>query len=403
MRKKLDIFIAGRYLRSRKSHSVVNLIAWVSSAAVAVPVAAMVILMSVFNGFEGMIKAMFTHFDPDIMVEAAAGKTFASEGIVQLIAAVDGVAAVSPILDENALLVYGNRQYIAKVRGVDDNFGEVIPIDAAVDEGEFSLYFGDRPQALVGRGVAYNLGVNYSILQSIKIFVPRRGAAFSSLLPMNAFRSGYVLPSGIFTLDAQTDGEYMLIPLDYAQNIFGYDGRVSGIMVRTDNPASVKAELGKMLGDEYSVKDRYQQKASLYRVMTAEKWGIFFIVLLVLLISSCATVGSAAMLIIDKRDDIFTMSVMGADRKLTRRIFVNHGMMVSMIGAAAGLVLGLGFCFAQQYLGLIPMPAQSFLMDSYPVAVQWGDIALVAAVVTAINYIIIKFTVSIMISSKNDA
>ena len=399
-RRSLPLFIAGRYLRSRRSHSVINLITWVSSVAVAVPVAAMIILLSVFNGFEGMVRSMFTYFDPDIMVTVAQGKSFDPKQAQQKIAGVKGVENTSFILDENALLVYGGHQYIGTVRGADQMFDKVIPIEKAVDGGRYQPYFGDMPQALLGRGMAYNLGVNHQMMEPVKLYVPRRGSSFSSLLPLESFRSGSLFPSGVFALDAQTDGEYIIVPLEFAQSLFGYGGKVSGIMVKVGQGASsdrVKAELKKVLGEEFSVKDRYEQKVSLYRVMTSEKWGIFFIILLVLVVSSCAVVGSLVMLIIDKKEDIFTLSVMGAGRGLIRKVFVGHAMMISMIGAVGGLLLGLAVCLAQQYLGIVPMPADSFLMESYPVEVHWSDVAVVAASFTLINYIIIKFTASIMI------
>ncbi|MDR0511313.1 MAG: ABC transporter permease [Rikenellaceae bacterium] len=393
-------FVAGRYLHSRRSHSVINLITGVSAVAVAVPVAAMIILLSVFNGFDGMIRTMFSHFDPDILISPARGKTFEPDSLLQTVNATQGVGQTSLFLDETALLVYGDRQFIATVRGVDSLFAQVIPIEAAVDLGEYMPWFGDMPRALVGRGVAYNLALNYTFEEPLRLFAPRRGGSFSSLLPLDNFRTGSLQASGVFTLDAQTDGEYIVVPLDFARRVFDYPCRVSGVMVRLAEGASVErtvATLQNSLGSDYTVKDRFQQKASLYRIMASEKWGIFFIVLMVLLISSCAVVGSLAMLIIDKRDDIATLSVMGAPAALVRRIFVAHAMLVSMLGAVGGLLLGLAVCYAQQRLGLVPMPAQSFLVRSYPVEVRLWDVALVAATFTTLNFLIIRLTASIML------
>jgi lipoprotein-releasing system permease protein len=256
------------------------------------------------------------------------------------------------------------------------------------------------PQALVGRGVAYNLGLNYTLTEPVKVFVPRRGAAISSLLPMESFRSGSVFPSGVFTLDAQTDGEYVVVPLEFARRVFDYPERASGVMVRTAagvSPEKASMALQQAVGDEYTVRDRYRQKETLYRILSSEKWGIFFIVLMVLLIASCAVVGSLVMLIIDKRDDIATLSIIGAPVRLVRRIFVTHAVSVSMLGAFGGLLLGLAVCLAQQLFGLVPMPAQSFLVQSYPVEVRLADVALVAVTVMSINYMIIRLTAAVMV------
>jgi len=399
----LPLFIARRYLRSKRSLSVINLVSWVSAVAVAVPVAAMIILLSVFNGFEGMVRGMFTHFDPDIMVTAARGKVFRIDTLRVRLDSQPGVAAVSLFLDENALLRYGDRQSIATVRGVDSLFTRVVPIDKSLDRGEYRQWFGDLPQAVVGRGLAWDLGVGQNIQQPINIFVPRRAATFSSLLPIADFRSGGVFPTALFALDVETDGQYIIVPLVFWQRLTDYGGRVTGAMIKTEagQTGKVKAELRRALGDDYLVRDRLEQKASLYRVMVYEKWGIFFIILLVLIISSCAVVGSLAMLIIDKQQDIFTLSVLGANRRFIRRVFINHAMMIAMIGASSGLALGLAFCLLQQRCGFKSMPAQTFLTDSYPVEIHAGDIALVALTVAVVDYIIIKFTASIMIKGRN--
>ncbi|GHV01003.1 membrane protein [Bacteroidia bacterium] len=399
----LPLFIARRYMRSKRSLSVINLISRVSMVAVAVPVAAMIILLSIFNGFEGMVRGMFTRFDPDIMVTAARGKVFDPDTLGCNVAAWPGVEAVSMFLDENALARYGDRQFIVSVRGADSLLGRVVPIEECIEQGDYRQWFGDMPQAIVGRGVAWNLGVSCHMPQPISLFVPRRGAIFSSLLPLESFRSGGVFPAGIFALDVETDSQWIIVPLEFWQQVSGYEGRASGLMIKTErdsDAAKVKESLRKELGANYVVRDRLEQKASLYRVMVYEKWGIFFIVLLVLVISSCAVVGALAMLILDKQDDIFTLSVFGANRTFIRRIFIDHAMMTAMAGAGAGLALGLLFCLLQSWLGLIAMPAQTFLTDSYPVEVHIVDIAVVAATVAVVDYIIIRFTASLMIKRQ---
>jgi lipoprotein-releasing system permease protein len=397
--RRLSLLFARRYLFSRKSHSVIGVISRVSAFAVGVPVAAMVILLSVFNGFDALVKSMFREFDPDIVVTAAEGKVFDPQSVEGKVLSFPGVERVSRVLEDNALLEYRGRQYIATIRGVDSLYGEVVPIEGMVVEGKYELRFGDMMQALVGQGVAYNLGVRTALYDPIKVFIPRRGN-FSTLLPVDAYRTREIFPAGIFALDIDTDGQYVIAPLEFAEGLFDYPGKVSSLAVRTAQGADadkVASSLRKELGDEYKVLTRYQQKATMYRVMAYEKWGIFVIILLVMIIASFSVIGSLAMLIIDKRDDMRTMISLGGSVGFVRGIFVREGMMISLAGALGGMVFGLVLCWAQATFGLIPMPAETFLIDAYPVVVQPLDIVTVAVCFTAVSYIIAKFTVVRMI------
>lgn len=397
--RRLSMLFARRYLFSRKSHSVINVISGVSAFAVGVPVAAMVILLSVFNGFDTLIKGMYREFDPDIAIVAAEGKVFDPGAVSGRLADFPGVALVSQVVEDNALLEYRGRQYIATIRGVDSLYGSVVPIEDMVVEGEYQPWFGDMMQALVGQGVAYNLGVRTALYDPVKVFIPRRGS-FSTLLPVDAYRMREIFPSGIFALDADTDGKYVITPIEFARSLFDYPGKVTSLMVRTSpgtDVAKVAASIGSELGDEYRVLTRYQQKASLYEVMAYEKWGIFVIILLVMVIASFSVIGSLAMLIIDKRGDMRTIMSMGGSVGFVRSIFVREGMMISLAGALSGMVLGLLICWVQITFGLIPMPAATFLVEAYPVVVKLSDIAAIAVCFTAVSYIIAKFTVVRMI------
>lgn len=394
------MLFARRYLFSRKSHSVINTISRVSAFAVGVPVAAMVILLSVFNGFEELVKGMFRDFDPDIAISAAEGKVFDTGSFdLNALMRVEGVEEVSFVLEDQALLEYRGRQQVATVRGVDSLYGRVVPIEKMVVEGAYDLEFGDMAQALVGQGVAYGLGVRTVLYDPIKMYAPRRGS-FSTLLPIDAYRTKDAFPAGVFALDAETDGRYVIVPLDFAQALFDYEGRVSAAMVRTASGADadkVAAAVRYGLGDEYKVLTRYQQKASFYQIMTYEKWGIFFIILMVLVIASFSIIGSLVMLIIDKRKDTRTIMNMGGSVNFVRGIFVREGMMISLLGAIGGLVVGLLVCWVQITFGLVTIPADTFLVDAYPVEVQPLDIVTIIVCFTAVSYIITKFTVGRMI------
>lgn len=396
----LSLLFARRYLFSKKSHSVINIISAVSSFAVGIPVAAMVILLSVFNGFEGVVKQMYKAFDPDIAVTAYQGKFFERNSIdIEALKQIEGVENLSFVLDENGLLEYRKRQTIGIIRGIDSLFDQVVPIRDMVVKGEYAPMFGDIEQALVGQGVAYNIGVNTALYDPVRIYSPSR-KSFSSLLPVGSYRTEQILPSGIFALDLETDSQYIIVPLSFAERLFDYQGKASSLAIKTtpeSNPDRVRAAVSAKLGDSYKVLTRYQQKESLYKIMTYEKWGIFFIIALVMVIASFSIVGSLVMLIIDKRKDIRTVITIGATVGFVRSIFVKEGMLISTIGAVCGLLFGLGFCLLQQWLGLIKIPARTFMMDSYPIVIKAGDLIGIVLLFTVVNYIIARFTVIKMI------
>ena len=388
---RLPLFFARRYLFSRKSHSVINIISGVSAFSVAVPVMAMVVLLSVFNGFEGLIKTMYRSFDPDLAIMPARGQVFATDSVPRdELLRIDGVREVSYSLDGNALLEY---QFFGTVRGVDSLYAEVVPVDSMTVEGQYRLRFGDMPEAFVGQGVASALGVRTGLSSPITVYVPRRGRV-SPLLPYSFYRQQQVFPSGVFALEA--DGEYVFVPLDFAQRLFDYSGRASAAAVRLAEGASatrVKEAVAERLGDDFRVLTRYEQKESFYRIMAYEKWGIYFIILLVLLVASFS-------LIIDKRKDMRTLMTLGADVPLLRKIFVSEGMMVYLLGAAGGLALGLALALGQQHFGWLKLSGQTFLLDAYPVEVHAADLAWITVTFVAMSYLISSLTVRAMIPRR---
>ena len=388
---RLSTLIARRFLFSPKSHSVINIISRVSMVAVGIPVAAMVILMSVFSGFDDLIRKMYDAFDPDLVVLPAAGKVFDPAALdVAAIEALEGVSAVSLVLEESAMLEYRDRKVIVTVRGVDSLFRGVVPVDKMMDVGTFG-----GGGVVVGQGIAWQTGIRVGFADRVRFLVPGRGA-WSSLLPMTGISTIETPVEGIFVLDADTDGEYVLMPLERARELFDYEGMASGLMVRLADGASekrLKAAVRNAAGDDFRTLTRYEQKESLYRIMDLEKWGIFFIGLAVLVIASFSIVGSLIMLIIDKQEGIRTLGALGAGAGMVRGIFIRQGMMIGGIGAAAGLALGLVVCVVQQLFGVIPMPGSTFLVDSYPVLVRPVDMAVICLAFLMVNYLITIFTV----------
>ena len=396
---RLAQLFARRYFTSRNSLSVINIISKVSVFAVGVPVAAMVILLSVFNGFDGLVRSMYSVFDPDLMVVPAEGKTFAiATAEERMPAAAEGVAAYSYVLEESVLFEYRGRQAAGRLRGVDERYALVVPVQETITYGDYELRYGDMEQAVVGQGIAYVLGVKTALYDPLHIYAARRGD-YSPLLPIDGYSRGSLFPEGIFRLDAETDGTYVYCTLDFAQQLLDYEGRASGIAIRTDGtrPETVRRQLASALGDDFRVLTRYEQKASMYRILKVEKLGIFIISLFVLVIASFSIIGSLVMLILDKKEDIRILFTMGADVRFVRRIFVGEGMLIGAAGTLGGLCVGLAFALAQQRFGFIKMGAASCLVDAYPVAVQATDIVAIAATALAVTWLINRLTVARMI------
>lgn len=394
---RLASLFARRYFASRNSLSVINIIAKVSVFAVGVPVAAMVILLSVFNGFDGLVRSMYNVFDPDLMVVPAEGKTFETAAVEGRMASAEGVVAYSFVLEESVLFEYRGRQAAGRLRGVDDRYGLVVPVQGTISYGEYELRYGDMEQAVVGQGIAYVLGVRTALYDPLHIYAARRGD-YSPLLPIDGYSRGSLFPEGIFRLDAETDGTYVFCTLEFAQQLLDYEGRASAVAVRTEGrPEAVRKELSEALGDEFRVLTRYEQKASMYRILKVEKLGIFIISLFVLVIASFSIVGSLVMLILDKKEDIRILFTMGADVRFVRRIFVSEGMLIGAMGTAGGLCVGLAFAWAQQQFGFIKMGAASFLVDAYPVAVQGTDLVAIAVTALTVTWLINRLTVGRMI------
>lgn len=399
----LTRLFAVRYLFSRKSRSVINVIAGLSVVATAMPVAAMVILLSVFNGFESLVKSMCSAFDADLTVTPRRGAVFAPEAIdTAALAALPGVAALSFTLEQSALLEHDGRQATATIRGVDRTYSDVVPIVGTIEKGAYSLRVGDVERMVMGRTMAYRLGIRMLSESDVTLYAMRRNN-FSSLLPVESYTRRRVETGGIYTLDLDTEQQYALVSIETAQALFNYPGRVSALAIRTeeyDRIAETKRRVEALVGEEFRTETRDERQATFYRIMTYEKWGVFLISLLVLVVASFSMVGALAMLILEKRDDIRTLRALGVDRPGIRAIFTGEGMLIAAISAAIGLPLGVALTLLQQHYGLITIPAETFLMQSYPVELRRGDLAVVAATFAVVSAAVTRSTVRSMI--KND-
>ena len=386
----LSIYIAKRYLFAKKSRNAINIISAVSVAGVAVGTMALVIILSVFNGLETMVSAIFNTFDPDIKITAAEGKTFiADTSRLKLLAKVDGVSCYSLSLEENALLKYGDRQFIATIKGVDDSYAMVSNIDSSMFEGTFTLQSEKgRPYAIPGIGVAQYLGLRINFISQLSIWLPKKTGT-TSINAEDPFNKKFITPSGIFEVEKEYDSKYVYVPLAFARELIEVEEGVSSLEIKfTDraNPVIVQKNITKIFGKGFVVKNRYEQQEIFYKVMKSERLAIFFILTLILIIASFNIMGSLTMLIIEKERDIEILKSLGADNNLIRKIFIFEGWLISIIGAIAGIILGFAVCWVQQKFGLVKLNSESLIMDSYPVVMKIKDFIIVPATVLLIGY-----------------
>lgn len=391
---RLAPFIAKRYLFARKSHNVINIISAISAIGMAVGTAALIIILSVYNGFDSLIRSMMSTVEPDLLITPSAGKVFVPEGeAYDWIYDQPEVLSMCCILEENVFISYDGSQGLAKAKGVDWIYEEESPLADNIRNGEFRLYKGDIPQAVVGGSLAYELGINPRFVSPIEIYYPSRTKRISLADPASALEKARVFPSGVFSINEDVDKELMIVPIETMRQLLDYDDEVSAIEIRVVEGTGRKElrqlqdGIAKRLGDGFEVKDRYRQNEVLYKMMMYEKLATYLILLFVIIIIAFNIFGSLTMLIIEKEDDIRILRSMGADRKLIRRIFVLEGWMISLAGMAAGVVAGTVLALIQQHFGIIKMPGQ-FVVQAYPVILSWSDIAITAAAVAAIGYLI---------------
>lgn len=382
--------IAWRYLFARKSHNVINLISAVSAAGMAIGAAALILILSVYNGFDRIIESNLSDLDPDILVTSADGRRFIPDaGLVERLESDGRISSVCRVLEENVLLVYGDKQGIALAKGVDSLYEQVSPLASHLTAGEFSLHFGDVPQAAVGVSLAHEMGISPSFLDKLALCYPRRGAGIPLAGLSSSLGSVSVKPSCLFSINSQTDAGTVIVPIETMRRLLDEPEAVSGLELRTAAPAGRKLfrELESDLGPEYRLLDRRMQRPAIYKMMSYEKLAIYSILIFVVMIVAFNIFGSLSMLKIEKSGDMQTLRAMGADRKFTRRIFVYEGWLVSLSGLAAGLLTGVGAALVQQHFGVVKMP-RGFMISAYPCVLEFGDVLLTAAGVALIGFLI---------------
>ena len=395
-------YIARRYLFSKKSHNAINVISAISVCGVALATLALVCTLSVFNGFQDLVSTFFTAFDPQLKVVPVEGKVFdGQDERIRNLKSMPEIALVSESLEDNALVQYQGRQAMAVIKGMEDNFSELTPIDTILfGRGELLLHDEVADYAVPGVQLLASLGAGVRFLDPLEIYAPKRGAKVNMANPAASFNSGNLFSSGlVFAVNQEKyDGSYIITSLQFARKLFQYAGNeVSAVNLKLKPDAdagAVKAKIEEMLGSDFRVLDRYEQQADTFRIMEIEKLISYLFLTFILAIACFNVIGSLSMLIIDKRDDVETLRNLGADERQLLRIFLFEGRMISCIGAVAGIVLGVLLCWLQQTFGLISLGTSgSFIVDAYPVSVHFWDVTLVFFTVVAVSFLSVWYPV----------
>jgi lipoprotein-releasing system permease protein len=386
------LYIAKRYLFSKKSHNAINIISGISAAGVCVGTIALICVLSVFNGFESLIANMFSSFDPDLKISLVHGKTFETNNpVFGEIRKMKSVAYYTEVIEENALLRFKEKQMPATVKGVDGNFEQMTRIDSILYDGEFQLYDGAFQRAVPGVGVASILGLGVHFIDPLYIYAPKRTAKINLLRPENSFKQEGTFVSGIFSVrQLQYDDHYVLVSIALARDLFEYGpSTVSAIelkLAKGVDKAKEQTVLQEKLGERFVVKNRYEQQESFFKIMKIEKWITYLILCFILLIASFNIIGSLSMLIIDKKPDIETLRNLGANKLLIKQIFLFEGWMISLVGAVSGIAIGTLLCLLQEHFGLLKL-GTGYLVDAYPVVTNLSDTLLVLLTVLIMGFI----------------
>lgn len=390
----LENHIAWRYLFSKKGHNAINIVSGISAAAVMVVTAAMVCVLSVMNGFGVLVERMFSEFDPALMVVPAEGTTLRTDTapVVSLYARED-IEAVSMQLEQTALIRYKDHQLPARVMGVDSLFEQTAHIDSIITDGFYSVWDGAFERAVLGRGLAAQIGINAHFTGALHLYAPRRTERINLMRPDLSLLHEHAFIAGTFAVNQiDYDDQLMLVSLPLAQRLFEYDEHTASAL-RIQPREGVKisylqSQIAKALGPGYRVLDRYEQQADFFRILKIEKLLTVLLLVFILLIALFNSIGSLSMLIIDKREDIRILSDLGADEPTIRRIFLTEGWLISTLGTIGGLVIGVLLCLGQQYFGWLKLGSGAeYIISAYPVQVQAVDIVLVAVIVLTLGFV----------------
>lgn len=395
-------YIARRYLFSKKSTNAINIISGISITGVAVATMALIVTLSVFNGFHDLVASFFTQMDPQLKVTPIKGKTAdASDAVLMKIRQLPAVEVATECLEDQALAVYGNRQMMVMLKGVQDNFDSLTHIREILEgDGDFELHAADLHYGIPGLGIAYQMGLGYTYQQPLKVYAPRRQGQLNMANPADGFVEDELYSPGcVFCMkQAKYDKHYILTSIDFTRQLFDQEGKLSSLELRL-KPGSdfeqVKKEMVQLAAGRFKVQDRYEQQDDTFRIMKVEKLIAYIFLTFILIIACFNIIGSLSMLMIDKRKDIVSLRNLGATDKQITHIFLFEGRMISAIGAIIGLIIGLLLCWLQQQYGIVRLGSSegSFVVDAYPVSVHPWDVVIVFLTVLAVGFLSVWYPV----------
>lgn len=388
----LPLHIAMRYLRSKKSHSAVNIISIVSVCGVIVATAAIVCVLSVFNGFGKLIESKLSVLDPDVAITSTMGKVIADgDSVAQVAMSVPGVQLALPTVEDQALAMFFNYQMPVRVKGVPENYDSLTCIRQAILDGHYMLTDGISEYTVMGVGPALTLNVRPDYLKMVSLYAPRRRGNINLSNPATAFRADSVFAAAVFQIEQKKyDNDLMYVSIGLARRLFDYDTQATSVELRLQpyaNEADVMKALRERLGSGYEVKNRLMQQADAFKMINIEKWVTFLLLAFILVIATFNVIGALSLLIIEKNDGIVTLRNLGATDKQITKIFVLEGWLISLTGAVVGVVVGLLLCTLQEQFGLITMHGNTatLIVNAYPVAVQLTDVIVVLALTGVIG------------------
>ena len=399
----LPLKIAWRYLVSKKGHQAVNIISIVAVCGVVVATAALICVLSVFNGFRGLIMGKLAMLDPQVAITATTGKTINNaDSVIDVVSTMPGVERAVPVIEDQALAIYAQMQMPVRLKGVPDDYNTMNGMDSIIVDGEWKLRDQVSRFAVAGAGPAVRLMVRPESLGMVRLYAPQRQGRVNLANPMGAFRQDSVFVSGVFQLQQNSyDADLIFVPLEMAMNLFDYETEATQIEVRLTPEASeqqVMRGIAQALGDGYQVKNRLMQQREAYRLVNIEKWMAFLLLAFILVIATFNVISTLSLLIIEKDDSIATLRALGAHDRQISRIFVLQGWLITLAGAVTGVVIGLILCLCQQQFGWLHLSGDpaNMIISAYPVEVQWLDVVITLALVAAVGLLTSMVTALIM-------
>ena len=386
----MNLLFAWRYFRAKKSTNAINIIAWVSMSAIVVGAASLILVLSVFNGFEDLVKSLYTSFYPDIKISPALGKTLTlTPQQFRQLSAMPGVRAVSLVAQDRGILENGDNRVPAYIKGVDSNFLKVSGVGQKMEHGRFEVGTADRPMAVLGSGIQATLEVEADrALLPLGVYLFRRGSTDLSTDPMNSFNHENMATAGDFRIQEDFDQNYVITNIGFVKQMIGLGAdEYTAVELSIDDPAKpipVREMIAQTLGKGYVVQTRYQQNQNLYNVMGTEKWVIYIVLTLILIVAAFNMVGALTMLVWEKQKDIHVLKALGANDGMIQKIFLSEGLLLALMGGIGGILLAVIICTLQIKYKLIPLQGGSFLIDYYPVKLVGTDFLLVLSTIAIV-------------------